>query len=447
VGDGESMLEKDLSRRDFVKASATTAVGIGLGMNAIANPNSAPSKKKVSANDKIVFGLIGCGGMGASNMRAFMGMEECEVAALCDVDTSRIPNDYKSVESKYGKKPDVYRDYRQMLERKDIDAIIVGSPDHWHALNLIHACEAGKDVYCEKPISHNIVEAKAMVAAQNRFKRVVQVGTWQRSGTEFHDAIEYIRAGKLGKIVHCRAWIADGTRIGKVQPSAIPSSLDYDMWIGPAKMVPYQSNKLHWNWRWLMNIGGGLTTDWGVHMMDIALLGMSKGLDLVMPNRVMASGGNWAISDDDRDAPDTIEAILNFDNFAMSWSVLRDHPDKPDHCTEFVSADGRTLRVWRGGWKILDGKGKELEKESAEPLEGNHWRNFIDCMASREKPRADLASVAQTTICCHLVNTSLQSGEMVRWDKVKNDLVGKAGRNTLAYSRPYRKPYSLPMYR
>jgi predicted dehydrogenase len=442
-------MDRDLSRRDFVKASATTAVGLGLGMSAFGNADPAPKRRSKSANDKIVFGLIGCGGMGASNMRTFMRMEDVEIAALCDVDTSRIPNDYNDVEKKYGRKPDVYRDYRQMLERKDIDAIIVGSPDHWHALNLIHACEAGKDVYCEKPISHNIMEAKAMVAAQTYFKRVVQVGTWQRSTNEFHDAIEYIRSGKLGKILHCRAWIADGTRLGKAQPSVAPESLNYDMWIGPAKMVPFQTNKLHWNWRWIMNTGGGLTTDWGVHMMDIALLGMSKGLDLPMPTRVSASGGNWAIQDDDRDAPDTIEALLHFDdpNFVMSWSVLRDHAGRPDHGTEFVSADGRTLRVWRGGWKIFDAKGKELEKESAEPQDGNHWQNFIDCLKTREKPRADLASVAQTTNCCHLVNASLQSGEMVRWDKAKNDIVGKAGKNALAYSRPYRKPYSLKMYK
>jgi predicted dehydrogenase len=443
------MFEKDLSRRDFVKASATSAVGLGLGMSAIAAPNPQPRKKQTGANDKIVFGLIGCGGMGASNMRTFMGMEEVEIAALCDVDTSRIPNDFKDVEAKYGKKPEVYRDYRQMLDRKDIDAIIVGSPDHWHALNLIHACEAGKDIYCEKPISHDITEANAMVGAQKHFKRVVQVGTWQRSSREFHDAIEYIRAGKLGRIVHCRAWIADGTRIGKTQPSPVPGTLDYDMWIGPAKMVPYQSNKVHYNWRWVMNTGGGLTTDWGVHMMDIALLGMSKDLDLVMPNKISASGGSWAISDDDRDAPDTIEALLTFANpdFAMSWSVVRDHPGKPSHGTEFVSADGRTLRVWRGGWIILDPDGKELPKESAEALDGSHWQNFIDCMKSREKPRADLASVAQTTNCCHLVNASLQSGETVRWDKAKNDIVGKAGKNTMAYGRPYRKPYRLPIYK
>lgn len=434
-----------LTRRNFIAKSATTAAGMSLGVHAFA----AKSPRLTQANDKIVFGLIGCGGMGASNMRSFMDHGDVEVAALCDVDRDRIPGDYKAVSDKYGRKPDVYSDYRKMLERKDIDAIIVGTPDHWHALNLIHACEAGKDIYCEKPISHNIQEAKAMVAAQQYFKRVVQVGTWQRSTKEFTDAIAYVRSGKLGKIVHCRAWIADGTRIGKRPVSKVPDNLDYNAWIGPAKMVPYQDNKVHWNWRWVLNTGGGLTTDWGVHMMDIALLGMSKGIDLVMPTKVSATGGLWAIQDDDRDAPDTMEALLTFNNpdFAMTWSVLRDHPGKPGHGTEFVSADGKTVRVWRGGWVVLDADGKEIPKVESDPVPSSHWREFLDCTKSRKRPRADLASVAQTTNCCHLVNASLFSGETVRWDNAKNDIAGSAGKNTMAYTRPYRAPYKLTTYK
>ena len=268
------------------------------------------AKKSQSPNDKIVFGLIGCGGMGAANMRNFMGHADVEIAALCDVDDDRIPNDFLDVQRKYSKKPEVYRDYRKMLERKDIDAIIVGTPDHWHALNLIDSVEVGKDVYQEKPISYSIVEAVSMAGAARHHNKIVQVGTWQRSNTEFKNAIDYVRSGKLGKVTHCRAWIADGTRIGKVKPGPVPTNLNYDMWIGPAAMVPYQSNKVHWNWRWVLNTGGGLTTDWGVHMMDIALLGMSEGTDLVMPVEISAYGGQWAISDDDRDAPDTIEALL-----------------------------------------------------------------------------------------------------------------------------------------
>lgn len=435
------MSEKNtVSRRELMKrAGAATVVGLGASALASASP------KPQSANDKLVIGLIGCGGMGASNMRTLMEFPDVEVAALCDVDTNRIPNDYNDVRKKYGRSPEVYGDYRKMLDRKDIDAVIIGTPDHWHALNLIHACQAGKDSYCEKPLSHNLVEAVAMAKAQEKYNRVVQCGTWQRSTKEFTDALAYVKSGKLGKIVMCRAWISDGTRIGKRQSSSPPSNLDYDAWVGPAKLNPYQDNKVHWNWRWVMNYGGGLTTDWGVHMMDIALLGMSKTQDLVMPTSVSCMGGQLAILDDDRDAPDTQEAIYMFHdpNFVMHWAVGRDHPGKPGHGTEFISEDGKTLRVWRGGWTIVDADGKELPKEeSAAPP--NHWRDWVDCVKTRSKPRADLRSVAQTTIVCHLANIAHYSGETVHWDKATMDLVGKTGRGTMQYRRTYRAPYALP---
>lgn len=437
----------DLTRREFLGKTGAAAVGLGLAAHGIAAPSMTTRRKKPGPNDRLVMGVIGCAGMGRANMNSLMGFEDVEFAALCDVDDNRIPGDFKAIQDKYGKRPSVYKDYRKMLENKDLDAVVIATPDHWHALNLVEAVEAGKDVFCEKPISYSVVEAVTMAGAARRHKRVVQVGTWQRSTREFTDALNYIRSGKLGKIVLCRAWITDGFRAGRQQPQPVPSHLDYNMWIGPAAMVPYKPNHVHFNWRWFNNTGGGMTTDWGVHMMDIALLGMSKDQDLPMPDEVTAHGGNWAITDDDRTAPDTTEALLRFKDpqFVLHWAVKRDHPGLPGHGTEFVSADGRTLRVWRGGWVVLDADGKEMQKEQADPL-GNHWRNFVDCVKTRNKPVADLSSVAQSTIVCHLVNCSLFSGETVRWDKKRMDLVGRAGRNTMAYERPYRKPWSLKKY-
>lgn len=435
-----------LTRREILRAAGTaTAAG---AVAPILKAMDSPAPRRVGANDKVVFGLIGCGGMGAANMRNFMQFEDVEVAAVCDVDEARMPGDINEIEKKYGRRPEVFRDYRKMLERKDIDAIIIGSPDHWHALNLVHTVEAGKDSYCEKPISHNIVEAKTMAAAAKHHKRVVQVGTWQRSTKEFTDAIQFIRSGKLGKIVLCRAWITDNTHIGKGDQLNVPKSLDYDFWTGPAKMVPYAASHVHFNWRWFMNYGGGLSTDWGVHMIDIALLGMSKGDNLVMPVSCSGVGGKYAFAGEYRDAPDSLEAVFKFQNpdFILQWSILRDHPGKPSHGTEFVSADGKTLRVWRGGWTVIDADGKELPKAES-PEVGDHWRNFLDCVKSRQAPRADLASVAQTTICCHIANIAAYSGETVRWDNTKMDLVGPVGKNLMQYKREYRKPWSLPIYK
>jgi len=437
-----------MTRRELLERAGAVALAGAASPLLRAMDGPAARRKVVSPNDKIVFGLIGCGGMGASNMRNFMGFDDVEVAAVCDVDENRMTGDINDIEKKYGRKPEVFRDYRKMLERKDIDAIIVGTPDHWHALNLIHAVEAGKDCYCEKPISHDVTEARSMVAAAQHYKKVVQVGTWQRSTKEFTDALAFIRAGKLGKIVLCRAWITDNAHVGHVAASDPPKNLDYDFWMGPAKTMPYAPNHVHGNWRWFMNYGGGMSVDWGVHMIDIALLGMSKDQNLPMPVSVSAVGGQYAILGEDRDAPDSLEAVYKFTDpdFIMQWSILRDHPGKEGHGTEFVSADGKTLRVWRGGWVVLDADGKQLPKEES-PDVGSHWRNFLDCVKSREKPRADLASVAQTTICCHLANIAAMSGEMLHWDNDKMDLAGRAGKNEIGYRRDYRKPWSLPMYR
>lgn len=441
-----------LSRRRFLGRAATVGLGMtGASLFSSLPVHSAPRARAARQlkNDSIVLGLIGCGGMGSANMRALMSKSEVEVAALCDVDENRMGNDIKYVTAKYEKQPALYKDYRKMLENKEINAIIVGTPDHWHALNLIHACEAGKDVYCEKPISHDITEANAMVGAAKRFGRIVQVGTWQRSTKEFVSAVEFIRAGKLGRVVTVRAWKTDGFRMGKRKGGTpTPGGFDYDMWIGPAAFVPYISEYTHSNWRWFLNTGCGMTGDWGVHMMDIGLLAMSKDTDLPMPVEVAAYGGKLAWPEDDRTAPDTHIAIMRFKHpdFVLHWETGRDHPDRPDHGTEFVAEDGKTLTVWRGGWKVRDAEGKMLPKEESE-VETDHWQNWLDCLKSRSQPRSNLASMAQTTITCHLANAALLAGETVRWDKAKMDIVGKAGKNTLSYQRAYRKPWSLPIYK
>ena len=402
---------------------------------------------RVAANDKIVLGLIGCGGMGAVDMRTLMEKPEIEVAALCDVDSDRMTNDINDVEKKYGKRPGIYSDFRKMLERKDLNAVIVGTPDHWHALPLILACESGLDAYCEKPISHDITEAKAMDAAVRKFKRIVQVGTWQRSTSEFTSAIDYVRSGKAGKIVLCRAWKTDDARVGNVASSTPPANLNYEMWNGPAAFMPYAPNHVHGNWRWFLNYGTGMNGDWGVHMMDIALLGMSRTTDLPMPVEVTSFGGKLAYPDDGRTAPDTIQTIMKFKDpeFILHWQTGRDFPGRPDHGTEFVSADGKTVRVWRGGWEILDKDGTQLPKERT-PHTNDHWQNWVDCLKSREQPRSNLASMAQTTIVCHLSNVSYLAGAAVRWSKEKMDLIGKNGRDTGSYYREYRKPWQLPVH-
>ncbi len=445
-------MQEKPTRRELLETAGAGAAMLTLESLALSAEGTERVQRPVSANSKIGIGLIGCGGMGAFNLRELMRSPEVEVVGLCDVDSSRIQGDLETVTKKYGRAPLVYGDYRKMLENKDIHAVIVGTPDHWHALNLIHACEAGKDVYCEKPISHNIVEAKSMVGAARRFGRVVQVGTWQRSTREFVSALDYVRSGKLGKVVLVRAWKIDVATVGVYPPRTPSPGLNFEMWQGPAAAVPYVPEYTHFNWRWFMNYGSGMTGDWGVHMMDIGLLGMSATNDLPMPVEVTAYGGKLSSPDDPRTAPDTHFALMKFRNpdFTLHWQTGRrplDHGGVSGEGTQFIASDGKTLTVWRGGWRVQDASGREIPKGDDLILPASHWQNFLECLHSRLPPRSDLASMAQTTIVCHLANAALLSGEPVHWSKEKMDIQGRAGKNTLSYRRSYRKPWSLPIYR
>ncbi|MDQ6630748.1 MAG: Gfo/Idh/MocA family oxidoreductase, partial [Verrucomicrobiota bacterium] len=328
------------TRRQFISHTGTVAAGIGLGL--ALGPRAFAQAK--GANDKVVFGLIGCGGMGRDNMRRFMGLSGVEIAAVCDVDEKHLNEAAADVTGAGRPTPKKFKDFRQLLDQKEINAVIIGTPDHWHAIPFIAACEAGKDIYCEKPISHSFVEAKAMLHAAQHFKTVVQVGTWQRSMKHFQDAIEFVRSGKMGEINMCRAWIVNSadkpnSNIGKQNPQTPPPELDWNFWLGPAPMKGYQPNRCHHNWRWFFDYGGGLMTDWGVHMMDIGLLA-SKDND---PISVSSAGGIFT-TNDDRDTPDTLLATYKFPKMLMTWEHRFNNGRGLDggdsHGTEFIGSKG-----------------------------------------------------------------------------------------------------------
>src|SRR5205809_3661005 len=215
-----------ITRRELIERSSAAALGAGILASGVHAESGSNRKRKVSPNEKVVIGLIGAGGMGQHNTNEASKKPEIEVGAICDVDEAHLVDPVKRAEQQFGRRPKTFKDFRQLLEMKDIDAVIIGTPDHWHALPCIYACEAGKDVYCEKPISHNIVEGQAMVAAARKFKRVVQVGTWQRSTQHFVDATDYVRSGRLGKISVCRAWTLGHAGQGKKSPTSPPASVD-----------------------------------------------------------------------------------------------------------------------------------------------------------------------------------------------------------------------------
>lgn len=437
-----------MNRREFLETSGKAALGVGLGVsaaNALATPTYA-EEAKAPPSEKILVGFIGTGGMGMANLHGFMGHSEVEVAAVCDVDSKRLGRAIAAVQKRYGRKPMFSKDFRHVLDMKEIDAVVISTPDHWHALPFINACEAGKDVFVEKPISHNIVEGQSMVAAAKRFGRVAQVNTWQRSVQHYINAIEFVRSGKMGKISICRTWTCGGAGVGRQEPQDPPRELDWDFWLGPAPYVRYRPNRCHGSFRWFFDYAGGLTGDWGVHMVDIVLLGMNEW----HPLEVASYGGKLiAGEDDDRTTPDTQMTIFKFPGFVMNWEVHvgGDGLDGGGHHgAEFIGEKGRLI-VDRGGinWKPFDG---DQEGPGNERPGGSHIHDFLENIKSRGKCRSDIESMHYTTTACHLANLAYLHGKSIKWDGKKGVVVGdRKAMDVLCYRREYRKPWKLPMYK
>ena len=430
-----------LNRRSFLKTAALASAGVAtLSHRAFAQSRGA--------NEKIVLGLIGAGGMGRTNMRSFMDLSGVEIGAICDVDSKHAEEAAAEVLKKQGRAPQIQKDFRALLDRKDIDGVIIGTPDHWHAIPFIAACEAGKDIYCEKPISHSFVEAKAMVGAAKYFKRVVQVGSWQRSVPHFQQAIDFVRSGKMGRITICRAWALNlRTGLGHQQTTPVPAELDWDFWLGPSPLRDYRPNRCHNSWRWFYETGGGKLADWGVHMIDIVLLGMNE----TDPLSVHSEGG-ILVTDDDRNTPDTMQTIYRFPKWQMNWEQRANNEigldGGKDHGAEFIGEHG-TLIVDRGAVRWFPKDEDNPESGPGESARGpnTHWQNFIDCIKTRAKTRSDIESMAKTTMICHLGNISYQSQTTVKWDAKSQDVANRAARHAMAYERPYRKPWKLKIYK
>ena len=277
-----------MNRKNFIKQSALIT---GAGLVLPGYTSLQKGSKILGSNDTINIGAIGINGMGWSDTKALLKISGVRLTAICDVDQNVL--DKRKAEMKEaGVKVKTFSDYRKLLEQKDIDAVIIGSPDHWHALMMIHASEAGKHVYCEKPIGNSVGECQAMVAAQERYGNVVQVGQWQRSQQHFQDALNFISTGVLGPIRTVKVWCYQGwMRPDPIVPnSAPPKGVDYTGWLGPAQTKPFNSSRFHFNFRWFWDYAGRLMTDWGVHLLDYALLGMHASL----PKTIVGLGGKFA---------------------------------------------------------------------------------------------------------------------------------------------------------
>ncbi len=442
-----------LNRRRFLNKSAVAASGAAAAAT-VARVGAAPAvtSSTVSANDKIHVGLIGSGGMGRNDLRDFLRVDEVECLAIADVDEAQLETGVKLAEQQRQKRPDGYTDYRKLIDRDDIDVVIVATPDHWHALPTVQACKAGKDVYVEKPLATSIAEGRAMVKAAHENGRIVQVGTQQRSSDHFAQAVDFVQSGKLGKIRSVRAWAYLDWKGGLGNPSNDnpPETVDYDFWLGPAPKVPFNPARFHFTFRWFWDYSGGLMTDWGAHMVDVAMWAMGED-----PIGAMAAGGKYGYPKDIMETPDTQMSIVQFPSYSLTWEHKLGcgvGPWQREHGVEFHGQNG-ILVVDRGGWEVhaeTDSEGKPREyRMMAVPRQGGsrdyhytHVRNFIDCVRSREQPTAEVEIGHRSVNACHLANIAVRLQRYVAWDAEKEVIPNDPEAQALV-GREYRAPWKL----
>ena len=406
------------------------------------------------ANRRIRVGLIGCGGMGTGDLRQSLRLG-AQVVALCDVDDTQSARVKELVGRDFSQTPElVTRDLRRVLDRRDIDAVIVGTPDHWHALATVMACQAGKDVYVEKPLSLTIGEGRVMVDVARKHNRVVQMGTQQRSAPHYSDAVDYVKSGALGTIRLVKTWAyQDWMGNIPVQPDGPPpSTVDYDLWLGPAPLRPFNPNRFHFNFRWYYDYSGGLMTDWGAHMIDIA----NWAMGVKAPRAAVSVGGKFGFPDDAEETPDTQQALWEFDGYSMIWehaTAVGQGPYMRDHGVAFHGNNG-VLVVDRGGWEVYpeteSKNGKKSYRYAGEPRRGSggvdyhqlHVKNFLECVDSRQRPRSDVEIGHNSMISCHLGNIAFRSKRRVQWDVDAEKVVGDPEAQSLV-TKAYRAPWKL----
>lgn len=439
------------TRRKFIQKSLLASAGLALP-NVLTAEHLAAINKKIGANDQLNYGLIGCNGMGFSNMSAHLKMPQVNCVALADIDQNVLDRRSADVEKLRGNKPKLYTDYRKMLEDKDIDVIIVGTPDHWHCLNLVDSLSAGKHVYVEKPLANSIEECNLMVKATELYGKIVQVGQWQRSGSQYADAIDYVKSGKLGQIRLVKCWAYQGwMKPVPVKPnSPVPAGVDYKMWLGPAPDRPFNENRFHFNFRWFWDYAGGLMTDWGVHEIDIALYAMGVSA----PKSVMASGGKLAYPNDASETPDTLQTVYEFDGFNMLWEHATGIDGGNYGYTEGIAFIGNnaTLVVNRGGWEIIpetEGGQPRVEAMPRVKPDGKsaldlHAVNFVNAITANDPSilTCGVKTGSIAAINAHMGNIAYKTGEKIYWEADKNKFTSSKANQLMKAS--YHNGWKLP---
>jgi predicted dehydrogenase len=417
------------NRRQFLAVT-------GAGATAAWMPTIIPSRA-FGANDRVRTGHIGVRNQGTNNLKELLKNKNVDVVAVCDVDSDVLAKAAKLVQDSKKEPIKAEKDFRVLLNDKSIDAVVVTTPDHWHAIPTIEACMAGKDVYCEKPLSLFMTEGQAMVEAARKYNRVVQTGTQQRSDKRFRQAVEIVRSGLLGRIERIRVGIPGVNFTGPaVADSTPPANLDYDRWLGPAPKKAYNEKHVHYLFRFFWDYSGGQMTNFGAHHLDIVQWALN--MDNSGPLEIIGTGqfhkDNWY------EVPEKFEVTYTYEG---NLKVIAGQ-DQPPGGVVFEGANG-DLYVTRS--KITCDKNPdilkaEIPKESRVTVSDNHFQNWVDCIKSREKPIADVAIGHRSATVCHLGNIAVRTGRKLLWNAEREFIQGDDEAQAML-SRPYREPWEL----
>jgi predicted dehydrogenase len=460
MGGKELIMTDDINRRDFLKRAALTSAGVSLSMYGFSTGNV------LGANERIRLGVIGMGRQGTDDMQNFM-KHGVEVAAVCDVFQPQLDKGLAAA----GGKAKAFKDFRQVLDDKDIDVILVATPDHWHPLPMVMACQAGKDVYVEKPICVAVEEGMKMVEAAHKYKHVVQVGLWQRSNLHFQKAAELVQNGLLGKVSFVRTWNYSNIYpegIGNPPDADPPAGLDWDMWLGPAPKVPYNWNRFgvgdRWStFRYFYDYANGWPGDWAIHLMDIVQWAMK----VEGPSTITALGSKFLIKDN-ADIPDTLQITWEYPTFVATYENRLCNSNsmyKHEYGIEFHGTDG-TMFLDREGFQVFPelttqrdyrevhgnnekGEAAELGKTPSMKMERVddgllvHVGNMLDCMRTRKMPQTNIEYGHRSSSACLLANVALRSKERLEWDVANQKLLKGGPVAQKLLGREYRAPWKL----
>jgi predicted dehydrogenase len=432
-----------VSRRQFLGLT-----GAVLAFPTLISSSALGRDGQPAPSGRITLGMVGCGVMGTGNTDAFLALPECRVVAACDVDRKHLGRLVGKVNDHYQDKGcKAYHDYRELMARRDIDAVMLAVPDHWHALPAVEAARQKKDIYGEKPLARTIAEQQAMVRAVQANQRIWQTGSWQRSVGTFHKAAEIVRNGLIGKITHVEVGLPDGLSSRTLPPkdmlpSTPPPELDYDTWIGPSKMMPYICGRVHREWRWNYNTGGGQLMDWIGHHCDIAHWGCD-----------FDNSGPFEIEGKGEFPP--VDAVWNTcTKYRIELKYPRDitmtiaggHPDIWGG-TKWIGTDG-WVWVTRGGFKASNEEWRDVRQLPEElrkvklPVSTNHHRNFLDSVKSRKPTITPVETAHHSAIPGHLGLISMLVGRRLKWDAQTECILGDADASKLL-TRSYRAPWKL----